>query len=315
LHEFVSGSAAPAEILKKLNLVESKSRRIPQFFALRADLNEMLGRWNEALADFVAASALEPRNVPGLLGVGHAYLMLRRYDEAEDAFTRAEDMAPDDWGMRFHRASLYLYRDADTSGLRSMDAAILNRQVPAAPLNTMAALFDGDFNAALRMLELWPDVRTLPPRDNRRFAQPLWFAHIYALAGRTTEAKPYFDTAREQVEQRLVDQPQNPVLHLALGLVLAMAGGQNERAIENIRAAIEHLDRLPPAVATEIRLDAAFAFANAGAIELAVEQLDQYLSNPGQWSIEGLQRHPDLAGMRTDPHFLELVKKHSRAAQ
>jgi tetratricopeptide (TPR) repeat protein len=240
--------------------------------------------------------------------------MLRRYDEAEKAFARAEDMEPDDPGMRFHRASLYLYRDADTSKLRLMDTAILERRMPNPSLNIVAALYDGDFDTALRMLELWGDVEALPPSDNLRFAKPLWLAHTYAFAGRTVEAKPFFDTARERIEQRLAEEPDDPGLRLALGSVLAIAGGQNERAIENIRAALEHIDRLPPPVATEMRLDAAFAFANAGAVEPAVEQLDRYLSKPGEWSIEGLLRHPDLAGVRTDPRFLELVKKYGRAA-
>ena len=63
----------------------------------------------------------------------------------------------------------------------------------------------------------------------------------------------------------------------------------------------------------ETQLDAIMrVLAPAGATELAIEQLDAYLSAPGEWSIEGLLPDPRLDPIRDDSRFQALVEKHRR---
>ena len=52
--------------------------------------------------------------------------------------------------------------------------------------------------------------------------------------------------------------------------------------------------------------------APAGLNDDAIEQLDAYLTESGQWSIEGLLPDPRLNPIQGDPRFQDLVDKYRR---
>src|SRR5690606_4175287 len=90
--------------------------------------------------------------------------------------------------------------------------------------------------------------------------------------------------------------------------------GAGETA-EAVRLALEVLAECPPdsPFTNDLRLWILFdvlAPSRAGAE--AIDVLDQYLSRPGNWSIEGLLRDPRLDTIRGDPRFDALVAKHRR---
>jgi hypothetical protein len=88
--------------------------------------------------------------------------------------------------------------------------------------------------------------------------------------------------------------------------------GEVDKGERAIREALEDLHVVPAGSASELHLMAAYASGRLGATELAVEQLDEYLSGPGVWSIDGLLRDPDFDLIRDDKRFLALVEKHTR---
>jgi hypothetical protein len=47
-------------------------------------------------------------------------------------------------------------------------------------------------------------------------------------------------------------------------------------------------------------------------IDRALRELDDCLSKPGRWSIEGLLADPRLDPILGDPRFAALVEKHAR---
>src|SRR5690606_35565953 len=53
-------------------------------------------------------------------------------------------------------------------------------------------------------------------------------------------------------------------------------------------------------------------FAPSGAHQLVIDLLDEYLSRPGSWSIEGLMPDPRFDAVRDDPAFKALVAKYRR---
>jgi hypothetical protein len=85
-----------------------------------------------------------------------------------------------------------------------------------------------------------------------------------------------------------------------------------DAALGNARQAIELL----PASA-DLRQWARYelithVLAPAGLNDDAIEQLDAHLTEPGQWSIEGLLPDPRLNPIRGDPRFQDLVDKYRR---
>src|SRR5262249_11965650 len=53
------------------------------------------GKWEEAVANFRRAAALDPRSVEYLLDLAHTYFFMRRYADAERVLDRAASLAPD----------------------------------------------------------------------------------------------------------------------------------------------------------------------------------------------------------------------------
>lgn len=298
-------------LLAELNEVQSKSQRIPEFFWLRADLYENLGLWEEALADRSQVVALDPRNVPALLGNAHGYEVLRRYAEAAALYRRAVELEPNDAGTLVHSATLPLFDSGDVRQLRALEPRMLAGELPVAPVVIAAAMYARDYDAVFR---LWSLVPESPPASDMSYARLLQLGLAYSFAGRDEEAQRAFSTAREFIEERLAAARGAPAPWLDIALAQALRGlGEREAAIERVTGALADLVVLPPELAVNLRLDAATLLAHAGAVDKAIAEFDTYLSGPGVWSIEGLVTQRVLDGIRDDPRWAELVRKHRRA--
>jgi TolB-like protein/DNA-binding winged helix-turn-helix (wHTH) protein len=309
-HRYLDG-ADRREILRDLEAVEGKSQRLSEFFALRADVYSELGLHEQHLADRNQVVILDPRNVPRLLGNGEANLFFRRYDEAQALFDRARDLEPNDIGMIIHRSSLPLYRDGDPRALRELEARMLSGEMPPAALVAWAAIYDGDYDAAVRLMSLLPELPSGSPGD---FQRPLLLGQAHHFAGRDDEARGLFATALERIEAHLATAPpaRRPTLEIARGTA-KLGLGEPAAAIEHIYAALNELHLAPSIGAVGLRADAIVVLAGAGAVEPSLAELDTYLAGPGRFSLEGLLPHPFFDRIRSDPRFAELVSKHPAA--
>jgi TolB-like protein/DNA-binding winged helix-turn-helix (wHTH) protein len=306
-HAWLEG-ADHREILRDLNAVEGKAQRIPEFFAIRANIYGELGLWEEHLADLARVVMLEPRHIPFLLGNGEANVLLRRYDEAQALFDRARDLEPDDLGMLLHRANLAVVRDGDPEPLRQLEARVLSGDLPPPPI-ALAALYADDYDTAVRLLSILPEA---PRGTDGHYRRPLLLAQALGYAGRDDEARPLFTTALERIGAQLATAPpaRRPELEIAFGA--AWVGlGEPATAIEHASAALHELHLLPALAAVGRRMDAILVLASAGDVESTVVELERYLSSPGQWSLEGMLPHPAFDGIRTDSRFMALVSRHA----
>jgi TolB-like protein/DNA-binding winged helix-turn-helix (wHTH) protein len=305
-HRWLEG-ADRRGILRDLNAIESKAQRIPEFYSTRATVYADLGLLEEQLADRDRVVMLEPRHVPFLLGNGEANVLLRRYDEAQALFDRARDLEPDDPGMLLHRGGLALTRDGDPRALRQLEARVVSGDLPPPPI-ALAASYAADHDTAVRLLSTWPEA---PVGTGGYYRRPLLLAQALHYAGRHDEARPLFAKASERIAAQLTTaQPaQRPELQIAFAA--AKVGlGEPATAVEHVKAALRELPLLPAISAVGLRADAILVLASAGDVESTVIELERYLSGPGNWSLEGLTRHPAFAAIRTEPRFVELVSKY-----
>ena len=198
-----------------------------------------------ALAHARVALALAPDAVEALCGRGFALRALRRFEEADTAYTRAVALAPDD--LRALTGHAALLNDLD----RRAEAELLYRRAfalnecDAGVLASLAALRElaGDVAGALALFER--AITFDPTMVEARFAY-----------GRCLRDTGRFDAAAEVFQKVVSDRPN--YVPATLALIRMKRFGEGDRAAINTRRRLERFaaDRALP---LRHRIQAGFA--------------------------------------------------------
>ena len=275
-----------------------------------------LGRWDEALASFARAEALDPVLSNSAREGGLTALCVRRYDQAERQFKRAIDLEPDQASAYEFLAQTYWLARGDTVQARLTLEAIPR---PSDPWLTYwwfwQELFEGKFQAALERVENGPvGVITTSAVTNGRMwdSRALMLGRTYSLLGRTAEAERSYDTARVEIEGLLRADQGDFALQSAYGVALAGTGRKAEalaagrKAVELMPLAKDVLNGSGPILAlAEIQVA-------VGELDGACRALGTLLSVPGGLSVPLLELDPRWAPLRGRPCFSSLVARSRR---
>lgn len=286
----------------------------PQFFVVRALLNERLGDREAAVADRAAALALNPRDPVMMLDIGIWHSRVRHHDEARRLVDRALDIRPDFIGATMFKAELAMLRDGDVRPLKKLSGADFaddpGRRARLRDLQWQAALYERDYDSAIRILDRPmhgvvgdADAAEQWRRDSLPFL--LSMATTHRLAGD-------HEAARELYERGVAQTQQEGPSWLMWRAAFLVGRGRSEEAVSIGRQLWSETGPDGP-FASMLRLWLAReVFAPGQADALAIQLLDEYLSRPGSWSIEGLSPDPRFDPIRDDPGFAALIVKHRR---
>jgi len=289
----------------------------PQFFIVRALVHESLGRHDAAAADRAAALALNPRDPALMLDVAMWHARVREHDEAMRLVDRALDIRPDFTGAALFKAELALLRDGDTTLIKDLPTALFNddlgRRIRLEELKWLAALYERDYVGAARILEESVSSESGDDDEARKSAQRRSESVPFLLSKATTlRLAGDFDAARKLYEKGLAQIPDDNDQWAMWRAAFLASCGRSEEAIGIATRFLSQSDSEGP-IANAMRLWLAVeVFAPAGANALTVQMLDEYLSRPGSWAVEGLARHPRLEFLRHDPTFKALIAKYRR---
>ena len=166
-------------------------------------------------------------------------------------------------------------------------------------------VFDGNYQEALDKLSLTPeDV------DNMSYFIPnaLRCAQIYGYMNEKELANKYYDDARNTLESKIQEYPNDTRLRSAIGI--AYAGlGHKEDAIREGKLAVEMLPVTKDAWRGRHRVeDLARIYVMIGKFDAAIEQLELLLSTPGDLSIHLLRLDPAWDPLRDHPRFKKLIE-------
>jgi Flp pilus assembly protein TadD len=262
-----------------------------------------LGRWEPAVEHFRRARTLDPRSATVADALGGALLWLRRYDEAAVASDAALALQPSNLSMVENRAMIDLAR-GDLAGAR----AFLAQPPSGVDLPTFVAYFAAYWDL------YWPldaDQRALVKRltpasfDGDAGSWGLALAGVYEMEGDRRRAAAYGDSARAAFEQQLYAAPENPQLHVLLGVALAYAGRKEAAIREGERATT--LDGSPSQAGSYIQHQLARVYILTGEQEKALDLLEPLLSRPYYLSPGWLRIDPTFDPLRSNPRFQRLA--------
>jgi serine/threonine protein kinase len=267
------------------------------------------GKWDESLRNLRRAAELDPRNFKVLSDLSVLYDLLRRYDDKEQLFDRAIAINPaqsDYWQL------LRAYTELEKGNLPK--ARQLFHQLPAhydpdgsatgARINLF--LYEKDTVAARAALEackheeLIDGTGSLVPRS-------FFDGQISRAQADLTRAIAAFKIARDEIGQRLRNDPDNGLLHGILCVIDAGLGRREESLSEGHRA-VELRPINKDAVDGAVVLTRlAMAYAWLGENDPAIERLANLANTPGGPDYGQLKFDPAWDALRGDARFVKIV--------
>jgi TolB-like protein/predicted Ser/Thr protein kinase/Flp pilus assembly protein TadD len=296
----------------ELALAQQSLPNNPQVYELAGRIDRLQGRWADAIHNLERASELDPRNLPYLIFFGSTYLWLHDYDQHAKVMDRIVALHPERRPGRLFRASVEVYRRADTGPWRAAIEKILTNEPGSekdpfvAGQRYALALYDRDWDAAGRAAPVLSQKNSLEwsfPHLGRDF----WVGVVARWKGDETSARAAFMRARAQQEEEIRSRPDDVSLLSELGLIDAGLG-RKEEALSEGRRALELGSNVDDAF-TEPYLKICFAIICAwtGERELALGQLEAVTKTPGSHTYGNLRLSPMWDPLRGDPRFEKIV--------
>jgi tetratricopeptide (TPR) repeat protein len=139
----------------------------------------------------------------------------------------------------------------------------------------------------------------------------LLLGFVYRQLDQAEKAHSAFEGARIVLEERLRQDPEDHRLHSALGIAYAGLGRKDE-AIRKGKRGVELLPLSRDAHVGPDRVrDLALIYTMVGEPDAALDQIEQLLSIPANFSVPLLELHPQWDPLRAHPRYQEIVKKYA----
>ena len=264
------------------------------------------------------AMALDPRNSLLPREVANSYTALRRYPEADAAYTRSLAIFPGDIEAQEQRAASMMY---------SGDMAAAGRILAAIPADTDPQGSVSLLRYKLAMTTRQPDIALAALAHSPDWLMTRWehsLVPLSLLRAQALAAKGEAEPARaaflkaEQELQALLDKPNELAdAHSYLGLVYAGLG-RKDVALKAARAAVDLLPMSHDVIVGAFYLERLTRVeAQVGETQSAIDHLEQLLSSAGgeTVSIATLRVDPVWDRIRDDPRFKALLAKHGAGRQ
>jgi len=284
----------------------------PRVYELAGSMDRSQRRWVDATHNLERACELDPRNFPYLVNLGSTYLTLHDYDQHAKIMDRIVALLPERRRERIFRASVEVYRRADTGPWRAEIEKILTNEAGSEKDPFMAgqrytlALYDRDWDTASSLAPVLSQKNSLEwsfPSLGRDF----WVGLIARLKGDETSARAAFMRARAQQEEEIRGHADDAVLLADLGLIDAGLG-RKEEALNEGRRAMELLSSVKNSYTEPyVRKSFAIICAWTGERELALGQLEALIKIPGSYTYGNFRLSPMWDPLRGDPRFEKIV--------
>ena len=274
------------------------------------------GHWDESLAYYEQALALDPRNVDLLMNAGQTYTMFRQFPVSLKLHDRALDILPNDPHMMASKACNYLVQGnlQEAAGLLSeVNEQTLSEDTVRIKITQLR--LQRNYGEAIRLLQArQAEFHFASPHDKGRNQALL--ALMQRFAGDTAGAKVSAEQARDTLEQLYRDQPDNEGVAQVLSEAYA-AMRERDSALKQAERAIMLRPRAKdPVFGPALEENLARIQTIFGENSRAISTLRQLLQTPYTWDYAPmpitpayLKLDPFWDPLRADPAFQKLCEE------
>lgn len=224
-------------ILEQVHLKWPNNPEAPRALALVA---RRQGRWDESLAHFHEALELDPRNLQTVTTAAITCKFMRQYQVALKFIDRALDIAPADTSALAVKANIY----QALGQLDQAEANLAQMHMDATSETAVGTVADQrlvrhDYASGVAFMQ--STLAKLDPTLRFEHAEYLsLLGNFQQLGGDAAGAKSSYTQSRDEMENLLREQSDNPKLMSWLAFVYS-ALGDNERALNLQEEALEKL--------------------------------------------------------------------------
>jgi TolB-like protein/Tfp pilus assembly protein PilF len=274
------------------------------------------GHWDESVAYWEQALALDPRNVDLLVNAGWTYAVLRQFPAALKLYDRALDIIPNDSDVMAAEAGIHQAQG------NLQEAAKFLTEVSAQTVSDAAfgikitqLRLERNFSEAVRLLQA-RQVQFHFASEIDKAGNQVLLAGVQHLAGDTTGARATAQQARNTLEPLCKNQPNNHYVVALLSVAYAVLGEKDSALKEAERAIVLLPSAKDRAAGPGLEENLALIEMTFGENSRAISILTQLLQMPYGSSLYGspvtpalLRLDPLWDPLRADPAFQKLCEE------
>jgi serine/threonine-protein kinase len=267
-------------------------------------VEELTGKWEDALRHFTRAHALDPRSMATLRRLSYTLLRMRRYPEALAVSSQGLALAPDNIGLLQTKAMISLAQ-GDLEGARRVIGEARSAVDP-----TVLASYFGNYYDLYWVLP--PDLQALllrlrPSAYQDRATWAAVMAQMYRLQGDRRRMMAYADSEVAASDERLRGAPDDAQTYAFRGLALAYLGRKAEAIADGERALAAHPIARDAFIGPYLQHLLVRIYIETGEPEKAIDRLEPLIKMPYFLSPGWLRIDPNFDPLRGNPRFQKLV--------
>lgn len=294
--------------LKHLEIAEKDLPNEVEIIRAKADILAPLGRWVEHIQLLEKAYKLSPLEPSILTELAFALWLTRRYSEGIDACNRAIALDPETtWPYLYKAFTNWSWKGPNQESRDALTNIDVEHEWYLWSWY-FQEIGEGNYDAAL---DLMSDETVDWGVNHKICAWPktLFTAIIYDYQNKEKLAIEHYKTAVKLLKRKVMEIPNDPRYHSALGIAYAGIGQKTDAVKEGKRA----VDLLPMTVdaiyGIPYATDLITIYTMLGEFDHAIDQLEYLLTVPSWLSITWFDWDIRFEPLKTHPKYQELISK------